>query len=44
MMGAPAGTPLPELPPKTTPPPLPGLGSAAPAPAAKIQLPSRDGF
>jgi cell division protease FtsH len=33
MMGAPAGTPLPETPPKPTPPKLPGLGSAAPAPA-----------
>ena len=31
-MGAPAGTPLPELPPKHTPPTLPGLGNAAPAP------------
>jgi len=30
--GAPAGTPLPELPPKPAPPKLPGLGSAAPAP------------
>ncbi len=42
MMGAPAGTPLPEAPPKQSPPTLPGLGTAAPAPAAKIQLPSRD--
>ncbi len=42
MMGAPAGTPLPEAPPKQSPPPLPGLGTPAPAPAAKIQLPSRD--
>ncbi len=34
MMGAPAGTPLPELPPKPTPPKLPGgLGSPTPAPA-----------
>jgi len=33
MMGAPAGTPLPETPPKPAPPKLPGLGSAAPAPA-----------
>jgi cell division protease FtsH len=33
MIGAPAGTPLPENPPKTIPPKLPGLGSAAPAPA-----------
>jgi cell division protease FtsH len=33
MMGAPAGTPLPENPPKPAPPKLPGLGSAAPAPA-----------
>jgi len=31
-MGAPAGTPLPEMPPKPTPPPMPGLGNAAPAP------------
>ncbi|HTI97532.1 MAG TPA: hypothetical protein VL527_01415, partial [Dongiaceae bacterium] len=31
--GAPAGTPLPENPPKPAPPTLPGLGSAAPAPA-----------
>jgi cell division protease FtsH len=33
MLGAPAGTPLPEMPPKPAPPKLPGLGSAAPAPA-----------
>jgi cell division protease FtsH len=33
LMGAPAGTPLPETPPKPVPPKLPGLGSAAPAPA-----------
>jgi cell division protease FtsH len=33
MMGAPAGTPLPETPPKPAPPKLPGLGTAAPAPA-----------
>jgi len=33
MLGAPAGTTLPENPPKPTPPKLPGLGSAAPAPA-----------
>ena len=33
MMGAPAGTPLPETPAKPAPPKLPGLGSAAPAPA-----------
>jgi cell division protease FtsH len=33
LMGAPAGTPLPETPPKPAPPKLPGLGSAAPAPA-----------
>ena len=33
MMGAPAGTPLPENPPKTVPPKLPGLGTPAPAPA-----------
>jgi cell division protease FtsH len=31
-MGAPAGTPLPEIPPKPNPPHLPGLGSPAPAP------------
>jgi cell division protease FtsH len=34
MMGAPAGTPLPEAPPKSVPPTLPGLGTPAPAPAA----------
>ena len=34
MMGAPAGTPLPETPLKPVPPKLPGLGSASPAPAA----------
>jgi cell division protease FtsH len=34
MMGAPAGTPLPETPPKSVPPKLPGLGTPAPAPAA----------
>ena len=33
-MGAPAGTPLPEVPPKPAPPTLPGLGTPAPAPAA----------
>jgi len=33
MMGAPAGTPLPENPPKAAPPKLPGLGTPAPAPA-----------
>jgi cell division protease FtsH len=33
MMGAPAGTPLPETPPKPVPPKLPGLGTPAPAPA-----------
>jgi cell division protease FtsH len=33
MMGAPAGTPLPENPPKPAPPKLPGLGTPAPAPA-----------
>ena len=33
MMGAPAGTPLPENPPKAVPPKLPGLGTPAPAPA-----------
>ncbi|MCU0771242.1 MAG: ATP-dependent zinc metalloprotease FtsH [Verrucomicrobia bacterium] len=31
--GAPAGTPLPEVPPKTSPPALPGLGTPAPATA-----------
>ncbi len=34
MVGAPAGTPLPELPPKPAPPTLPGLGTPAPAPVA----------
>jgi hypothetical protein len=29
MMGAPAGTPLPETPAKPTPPKLPGLGTPA---------------
>jgi cell division protease FtsH len=33
MIGAPAGTPLPETPPKPTPPKLPGLGTPAPAAA-----------
>jgi cell division protease FtsH len=33
MIGAPAGTPLPETPPKSVPPKLPGLGSPTPAPA-----------
>jgi cell division protease FtsH len=33
MLGAPAGTPLPETPPKPTPPKLPGLGTPAPAAA-----------
>jgi cell division protease FtsH len=33
LMGAPAGTPLPETPSKPAPPKLPGLGSPAPAPA-----------
>jgi cell division protease FtsH len=33
MMGAPAGTPLPEAPAKPAPPKLPGLGTPAPAPA-----------
>ena len=33
MIGAPAGTPLPEAPAKPTPPKLPGLGAPAPAPA-----------
>ncbi|HEY1663034.1 MAG TPA: ATP-dependent zinc metalloprotease FtsH [Verrucomicrobiae bacterium] len=33
MMGAPAGTPLPENPPKQVPPKLPGLSSPSPAPA-----------
>ncbi len=32
MLGAPAGTPLPETPPKPVPPKLPGLGTPAPAP------------
>jgi cell division protease FtsH len=32
MLGAPAGTPMPEAPGKPTPPKLPGLGSPAPAP------------
>jgi len=32
-MGAPAGTPLPEAPPKPAPPSLPGLGRPSPAPA-----------
>jgi cell division protease FtsH len=32
-MGAPAATSLPELPPKPTPPKLPGLGTPSPAPA-----------
>ena len=31
LMGAPAGTPLPETPPKPAPPKLPGLGTPAPA-------------
>jgi cell division protease FtsH len=31
MMGAPAGTPLPEVPSKSVPPKLPGLGTPAPA-------------
>ncbi|HSY19877.1 MAG TPA: hypothetical protein VK815_16155, partial [Candidatus Acidoferrales bacterium] len=33
MMGAPAGTVLPENPPKPVPPKLPGLGTPAPQPA-----------
>ena len=33
LIGAPAGTPLPETPPKPTPPKLPGLSSPSPAPA-----------
>ena len=33
VLGAPAGTPLPEPPPKTAPPKLPGLGTPAPATA-----------
>ncbi len=33
MLGAPAGTTLPENPPKLAPPKLPGLGTPAPAPA-----------
>ena len=32
LIGAPAGTPLPEAPPKPAPPKLPGLGTPAPAP------------
>jgi cell division protease FtsH len=34
MIGAPAGTPLPEAPAKPTPPKLPGLGTPSPAPAS----------
>ncbi len=33
MLGAPAGTTLPETPPKSVPPKLGGLGSPSPAPA-----------
>ena len=33
VLGAPAGTPLPEVPPKSAPPKLPGLGTPAPATA-----------
>jgi cell division protease FtsH len=33
MIGAPAGTPLPETPPKPVPPKLPGLSAPSPAPA-----------
>ena len=44
MMGAPAGTPLPELPPKIVPPTLPGLGNPSPAPVAKTQLPPGHSF
>ena len=44
MMGAPAGTPLPELPPKIVPPTLPGLGTPSPAPVAKTQLPPGHSF
>jgi cell division protease FtsH len=33
MLGAPAGTPLPEAPAKPAPPKLPGLGAPSPAPA-----------
>jgi cell division protease FtsH len=33
ILGAPAGTPLPENPPKPAPPKLPGLGAPSPAPA-----------
>ncbi|HEY1790812.1 MAG TPA: ATP-dependent zinc metalloprotease FtsH [Verrucomicrobiae bacterium] len=33
ILGAPAGTPLPENPPKPAPPKLPGLGAPTPAPA-----------
>ncbi len=32
ILSAPAGTPLPEMPPKPAPPKLPGLGTPAPAP------------
>ena len=32
LMGAPAGTPVPEIPAKPAPPKLPGLGTPAPAP------------
>jgi len=35
-MGAPAGTPLPETPPKPVPPTLPGLGTPAPAAARSL--------
>ena len=34
MLGAPAGTPLPENPPKSVPPKLPGLGTPSPVPAS----------
>jgi len=34
MMGAPAGTPLPENPPKSVPPKLTGLGTPSPMPAS----------
>jgi cell division protease FtsH len=33
ILSAPAGTPLPEIPPKPVPPKLPGLGTPSPAPA-----------
>ena len=44
MMGAPAGTPLPEPPPKIVPPTLPGLGTPSPAPVTKTLLPPGHSF